>query len=128
MRVRRVKLLQRVLDLHKATAQTKHITAFNCKNNACHPGANVSMQALQKQTKQHAPGTAEFSKALRIEYGVHALPCAFSALNSSAMLPHAFGLDIEVPFINWREAKLHVGIGPMAPPAETKTKHKTTMT
>jgi hypothetical protein len=42
------------------------------------------------------------------------------------MLPHAFGLDIEVPFINWREAKLHVGIGPMAPPAETNTKHITT--
>lgn len=30
-----VKLLQRILDLHKAAAQTKHIATFNCKYNAC---------------------------------------------------------------------------------------------
>eukprot|EP00955_Chlamydomonas_euryale_P068212 360050-Chlamydomonas_euryale.AAC.1 len=46
----------------------------------------------------------------------------FSPDSSSAMPPHAFGDDIDVPFISMRFWSVHVGTGAMAPPgAENAT-------
>ncbi len=36
------------------------------------------------------------------------------------MFPHAFGDDMDVPFISWRLFKLQFGTGAMAPPANSE--------
>lgn len=41
----------------------------------------------------------------------------FIALTSRATPPQAHGDDIDVPFINMRRCRVHVGTGAIAPPA-----------
>ena len=41
---------------------------------------------------------------------------ALSLESNSAMVPHALGLDMEVPFISMLLSRVHVGTGEIAPP------------